>query len=578
MPAVKTDTFKRPPLSLRTLPRRFYLLFATIIFFVLFLTLYGPPQTIPTVAEIEDTIKHPKLPIVQVPKLHNPFGQASHKPPVQDNTTSGDARWFSDWKWRNPFSSTITLDENRAVLPPRRRRPPIYTFYDTSVKKDKATIEAENKLILAWRRAWWAQGFRPTVLGRPEAMSNAMYETLQRLNLKNANLETEVARWLAWSHMKGGILANWLTLPMGPIDDPLISFLRRGEYAGLTRYEGLSNGLFCGDKLTIDKTLTAALGDTGKMEKALSMIDAVKDDAFTVDKKHDGIALYDMATISSKYKPIAEKLEGESRAQGLEDLSQLINYHLQTTWHNSFPSGISIIRILPKGHITSLIEPAIELARNLTQCASTPIKASCPPNRPNCKPCSPQKPFPITTIDSFRNDTSSFTIGTVPHPYTMTSLNYMRDALDARFIRREVKDRDPWLHATTKDLLGPNLGGAGRIIPFKDAVASDWAVPRTLWLTAERETHKDLDWIFGFAVPSNTSSPDGRPPMPQMEPPTPNSAEVTQEKTLLAKARDVIRSKVRASVLVTEAVEAWNLADTEAWRFARAWSRVGDVV
>lgn len=36
--------------------------------------------------------------------------------------------------------------------------------------------------------------------------------------------------------------------------------------------------------------------------------------------------------------------------------------------------------------------------------------------------------------------------------------------------------------------------------------------------------------------------------------------------------REAIASTARHQIIVRDAVEAWNLADTEAWRFARAYS------
>ena len=76
----------------------------------------------------------------------------THKPPVQRNSTSGDVHWFSDWKWLNPFSASVTLDDGRSVLPPLPIRPPIYTFYDAEAEKEPKIKTAENKLLLIWRR------------------------------------------------------------------------------------------------------------------------------------------------------------------------------------------------------------------------------------------------------------------------------------------------------------------------------------------------------------------------------------------------------------------------------------------
>ena len=69
-----------------------------------------------------------------LPKL-NPFKAPAHAPPEQANSTSGDTRWYSDWKWQNPFSSSVTFEEGRVVLPLEAKRPPIYTYFDKSANK-----------------------------------------------------------------------------------------------------------------------------------------------------------------------------------------------------------------------------------------------------------------------------------------------------------------------------------------------------------------------------------------------------------------------------------------------------------
>ncbi|OCL01905.1 hypothetical protein AOQ84DRAFT_434656 [Glonium stellatum] len=583
------------PVALQMLPRRFQLLFGIVILIILSLFLLGPPSSvdIPTVAEVKDSIKNPKLP--KLPYVHNPFGQASHKPPVQANSTSGDAKWFSDWKWRNPFSSSITLDENRAVLPPLKVRPPIYTFYDANKKQDKAITEAENRLLLAWRRAWWAQGFKPQVLSRAEAQKNPLYETLQRLEL-DSKLELEFVRWLAWGHMGTGILANWLALPMAPHDNALLTYLRRGEYPRLTRIESLQNGIFFGENVAINDAIKKALDHSyfknmttnkDKIESLAKkdggpMVNLLDKDTIDIDTKGDGVAYYDGNTIVSKYKAVAEKLTNSTQVEGLTLLATLINSHLHITWQSNFPDGIAILKPLPE-HTTALTEEAIDIARNLTQCPSTPTPSSCPPNKPKCKACVSSHPLRIELLPTFRNNTKLYTIGSVPHPYTLTTLHYQRDSIDAHFLRRQAK-RDAWIFAATEELLGPSVSGATRIVRFKDAVAAPRTASHSLWLTAERESHADLDWIFGFQLPQEAAD-DGRSetpvPGPERRPPPPpplegvhkpGAPELRAERERLRKAREAIRSQVRQQALVVEMVEGWNLADTEAWRFARAFS------
>ena len=113
-------------------------------------------------------------------------------------------------------------------------------------------------------------------------------------------------------------------------------------------------------------------------------------------------------------------------------------------------------------------------------------------------------------------------------------------------------------------------------------MASEHGQHNSLWLTAERESHKDLNWVFGFELPTHAPSdgksetpvpgPERRPPPPKPDGVVPSEEELTQERELLNKARAALKNKVKEMVRIKEMVEAWNLADSEAWRFSRAFS------
>lgn len=50
------------------------------------------------------------------------------------------------------------------------------------------------------------------------------------------------------------------------------------------------------------------------------------------------------------------------------------------------------------------------------------------------------------------------------------------------------------------------------------------------------------------------------------------SEELGLDRSRLEKLRETIGSKLRHQILLKETVESWNLADTEVWRFTRAYS------
>lgn len=192
----------------------------------------------------------------------------------------------------------------------------------------------------------------------------------------------------------------------------------------------------------------------------------------------------------------------------------------------------------------------------------------------------------------------------MPHPYTVLALTHSTPTLDLRFVRRKT-DRDTWILAVTKELLGTGLSSFSRLVSLKDVVASDFSAPRTLWLTAEELTQStlseeqvhELDWELGFKIP-RTPTPNGRsetpvpgperrppPPKQDFEGPEPSEKELEQEKSILAASRMALQGKSPDGKgrswgkapegpdfkAVTAGVEAWNLADTETWKFVRAF-------
>ena len=497
-------------------------------------------------------------------KISKPFGPAVHQPPIPSKKGSEEAKWFSDWKWLNQFSDSIRTDD-KSVLPPLRERPPIYAFYDTSAAKDEATRAAENKLLLIWRRAWWAQGFKPVILGKAEAMNNELYQRVQPDQL-DAKLLTEAMKWLAWEQMGGGILANWLLVPMGPRDDDLLSFLRRGRYPHLTRYEGLGGGLYSGSKGTIKKALTASLASE-RLPKSKSVTDQFPLKTFKVDAKPPSIAFYEGDVLKESYKSISANLANDKPA-GLQSLAELITSHLHLTFLNTFSNGFAILTPFSK-YTRTMSQPALALAYSLATCPDSPLPSSCPPNRPTCAACSSSNHVPVATSPSFYNNSNVYTIAVVPHPYTLTALLAPTKDITIAHIRRYTA-RDRWLEAITEETLGREISGPGRIVSFKETVASEWGSAHGFWITEDPPVpeHRDLEWHFGFVLPFvNTTDV-----VPKKQ--KPSEKDVKTQTRILDKAKDVLKKKrkkgIDINIRVRDAAEAWNLADTEAWKFVRA--------
>lgn len=543
-------------------------LLGCIALFAIFTLVFTLPNSIPSGPSLETYADHkmslPKLPKVLSSTHLNPFAPSAHAPPVQKNSTSGDSSWYSSWNWMSPFSSSVTLDESRSLLPPLAERPPIYTYYDHKSGQNKELLAAESELLVTWRKAWWAQGFRPVILGPAEAVSNPLFKELQLMKL-DAAMELELERWLAWEKMGTGMLCHYTLLPMGAHEDPLLSYLRRGEYPHLTRFDKIGSGLFVGSKDEITVAVKQAFANKG-LKDSKDMITALKQETFEVDPKHESLAYYNPATIKSKFAGIAGRVVDKdlkfTGAVGLQILNKLIVAHLHVTWQNIFTKGIALIKPEME-HMSGIIEPALHLSKLLAQCPESPAPNSCPPNFPGCRLCTPASPIKITITEQYSNVSKLYTIGTVPHPYTLAVLSSFKDDIDARWIRRESK-RDEWINKLTQKVLPKAVSEMSRVMKFKDAVASPYGTAHSLWLTAEDEFPKDLDWYFGFTLPQNITS--GHHLLED------NEDEGEVEKELFQKAKKVIASSKNVDdKKIRSSMEAWNLADTEAWKFARAY-------
>ncbi|KAI1909915.1 hypothetical protein LOZ39_004280 [Ophidiomyces ophidiicola] len=569
-------------------------LFTVIVFFaILLLILSSTPDPAKLTASIENSagqlaeyVPNPKLPKFDDFKFHL-LPPTAHKPPEEKNSTGGGSKWYSNWQWRNPFSSSITLDENRSVLPPLRLRPPIYTYYDSTSKKDKDVIEADKGLLLAWRRAWFAQGFRPVILGPQDAMKNQLYKVFNTKGL-DEHLVVEFMAWLAWSHMGNGILADWQCFPMAHYDDTFLSYLRRGSMPEkIIRVEGLGSALFSGEKTHIIEA-TKQVADNLKIKEAKSIIELLSEDTFKVEKTA-ALAHYNSTTITSKYPSVAERLD-KSPSQGRSALVDLINTHLQISFQSEFSSGLSVLKPFPD-YTSALVSPGVRLATLLSECLPIQMPPSCPPNNPKCQLCNEASRMKISQPDGYKNDSALFTIGILPHPYTLVTLKKGDNNITITYIRRETK-RDPWLIAATKHYLGTERDSTSRVSAFKDVVAGDHGLSRGIWFTVETLPAKseeeslplsvldDLDWHFGFKVPRKTRSERAKEAtaskqksqrnLPAEAPVAEKKSKLGKENELIETARELLKNDPK-DIHIKAVTEAWNLADTEVWRFVRAY-------
>lgn len=476
-----------------------------------------------------------------------------------------------------PFSKDITLDDDRTLLPSLPLRQPVYCYFDPLDKASVGENDTETELLLMWRRAWWARGFKPVILGPDEAKSNPLYPKLQTLTINSA-LKSDLLRWLAWDTMEGGLLAHYTLFPMGT-DYTFLPALRHGQYPVLARAGGLASGLFWGNNQDVHAALRKAVDSiNADTASATTLLGLVNPDMIGEDDTPPVLAFYNATTIAKKYPKL---LLDKNKPKFGRLRNQLINAHLQASWQNSYFLGIDLVTP-SQDHTRAMLRNATDLAKALISCPPTPLAGSCPPNIAKCGPCGATTPPVVRTPKSFMNQTNVFTIGVVPHPWTRAVLANMQDGFNATWIREE-SERDPWLNTLSQALPGGAVSRYARLLQLKKVVAGgDTTDTRSLWITAEDPFPRQLDWHFGFAIPK-TIIDDGKSqsPVPSDHIHDPDRSdlvrgpavdeEMDKEEAMLQRARRTIAlPRATAETRRRASIEAWNMADTEAWRFVRA--------
>jgi len=331
---------------------------------------------------------------------------------------------------------------------------------------------------------------------------------------------------------------------MASRNDPVMTFLRRCEFDDkITRFENLGGALFAGQGPTI-ASVVKNITSLSAIDKELSSPADIATGSIHIDHQPKGIAYYSKKALRETYKDLNP-----------QQLPQLINAHLHSHFHETFPGGIEILNaVSPATDIMALA--SILRAQRIAQCPDSPLPQSCPPNKPTCKPCTSGLRTQLTK--AIRNATDTFTIGVIPHPYTTTSLTTGKPEFRARFIRR-VGGRDVFLKHATPDL-GLTVSGLYRAMKIKSIVAPLQSPVNGLWNPAEKPWDmKDMEWTLGFCLPKDIKK-DKSSLMDDI-------GVKAKNKDLLKGAKKAVYSKVEKVVHVRKAVESWNLGDFEIWKF-----------
>lgn len=520
----------------------------------------------------------PEIPDITVPKIY-PFTPAAHSPADQKVSTGLGSKWYSNWQWLNPFSSYATLNEDRSVLPPLEKRPPVYTYYDSTTKKSSAERESDRQLILTWRRAWYAQGFRPVVLGPMEAENNPRHEAFTALSDQiSPMLQTDFLAWLAWGTMESGVFANTSAIPIASYDDDFLVALRNMGSEFRTIKAAHTFALLAADRDVVNSALDASM-NAQKLAHVDSILELVPD-KFLQENKTNSIAVYDSDTLRTRYASVWKELQREP-ATGKLLLRDLINSHLHVNFFNNFIAGIQVVHPFAEQTAVSA-NPLNKLASVLANCSAfaSPILNSCPPNRRSCVPCSPQHTLETKEVGYYTPNPALFTIGLVPHPYTLAT--FVRDAayVNASFIRRKMP-RDEYTTTVSEYLFKHHLTSEETAVATLKKNIAGPSKAKNLWFPVEwfsaeegednlpNDILDDLEWHFGFLLPRYSSAEGDKPYKALYHVDEPSWK---RQYKLLAHARKVVYNENNNAVKT--ASEAWSIRDTGLWRFVRAYRLV----
>jgi hypothetical protein len=191
----------------------------------------------------------------------------------------------------------------------------------------------------------------------------------------------------------------------------------------------------------------------------------------------------------------------------------------------------------------------------------------------------------ISQPAAYKNNSQTFTIGTLPHPYTLISLLQNSAEVTTRHVRRETA-RDEWLKEVTSQQLGRELGGGPRAVVTKKAIAEGPALGTSLWMTVESLPAEagqalpsilldEFEWQFGFKIPrdTNVDAKNEGDAKETMQHANPSTQGVEREYEIIRQARDLLKKKSNR-VNIRSVTEAWNMADTEIWKFVKAYRSV----
>ncbi|KAK9237758.1 hypothetical protein V1525DRAFT_376609 [Lipomyces kononenkoae] len=501
--------------------------------------------------------------------------------------------YIPSFAWETPFSFSVSsAGSDVAVLPQLHDRCPVYIFYDPQLAAAAGrNTTTEERLIAVWRQAFWALGFKPTILDQSHAKRNPLYKSINEMNLDGQS-KIDVMRFLAWSTSPTGILTTNRVVPMTtwPKENTW-QFWRSCQFGPLTTYKDTGSGFIIGSQPAVDDFVTRSFTDASKAKIA-----SATSNRFQVEPRTDFLAQYSPDFVASNYKKLSE-----------DKLPDLINAHLHSTFLSRFSQGgIAVLDPFPQS-ARAIAFPSLAMATALATCPAVEFERYCPSNIPNCYKCSKslRKDF-VKTVSAIADSPSTFVIVTIPHPMTSVALSQSASDVNADVVRRET-GRDLFVRTVTSEIIGQGVGPPYRALALKKLAAAStefldamyisvfesqfgfenclvndyfrWAVgfnfgPRLGKNRKQEHTFDTVVQEIGMCLPAELytqiQTESARTLDPKVADGGGRSTPPMSVSDTITAIRDRIHSTHPDRKRQLRMVEAWNMADAELWRFVRA--------
>ncbi|KAK9458807.1 uncharacterized protein V1516DRAFT_121294 [Lipomyces oligophaga] len=504
--------------------------------------------------------------------------------------------------WETPFSFSVSAaDSDIAVLPPLEDRCPVYAYFDPDdAAHNELNATIERDIIERWRRAFWALGFKPVLLGIEDAKRNPRFQELAAVRNLGAKARSDILKFLAWENSATGMMVDYRVFPMTTRPNhKMLMKLRSCQFNEVSIYKDLGESLLTGAHAAVTYFLDKAF-ETGHRGNILGYLSEV----VTVKNPIEHFVYYSPRVVSSKYAGLDPSL-----------LPDLINSHLHSTWISRFSDGIAIINPFESSS-RIMTYPALATAYTLATCPPVEFEQYCPPGRQTCYQCSKSLNSDyIKMSPTIPNTGNFFSLVTIAHPLTQLGLVFSTSTqITANLVRRKTL-RDVFVKAISSDIIDEAIGSADRLLELKQIAARNYDVLDNIYLTVfedQFELSADclldsyLEWALGFtfdhesgqhlnkitnanptSILSQVKYEDLQYSLEQCLPSS--EIQVFREDSArigvlrqgvhipLQPASEVVdgaREKIGSSSpdikRLRKAIEGWNMADSELWRFVRA--------